>query len=66
MLAGCHSIGTNHCQEWAVGGWGMGKVDEGEWEVQMSSCGMNSHGKKRHNIKNTVNALVRASHGDRW
>ena len=43
----------------------MGKIGEGEWEIQASSTGMKSHGTKRHSVQNTVNGMVIAIFGDR-
>lgn len=45
-------------------GGGMGKMGEGETEIQASSCGL-SHWDKRHSIRERVNDTVIALYGDR-
>ena len=43
----------------------LGKMGEGEWEIQASSYGI-SHGNKRHSIRNRVDDIIIALYGDRW
>ena len=41
----------------------MGKMDEGEWEVQTFSYGI-SQGDEKYSIENVVNGIVIAMPGD--
>ena len=44
-----------------------GKMGEGEWEIQVSSYGMNKSQKyKRHSRENIVSGSVTALYDDRW
>ena len=45
---------TYKYREQTVGCWGVGKMGEGEWEIQTCSYGMN----KRHSTGNIVNDIV--------
>ena len=44
----------------------MGKMNEGEWEIQAFRYGMNRSGNKRYSVGNIINTIVTALHGDRW
>ena len=48
----------------------MGKMDEGEWEIQAPGYGMNEsweciHGNKRYSIGSTVNGIIIVWSGNR-
>ena len=43
----------------------MGKIAEGEWEIQASSYKV-SHGNKRRRSGNIVNDIVIPLYGNRW
>ena len=45
------------------GGSRMGKMGEGDWEVQASSNGMNKSWAERHNTGNIVNGIVITLYG---
>ena len=40
-------------------------MGEGEWEIRVSSYGMNSRD-ERHSIENIVDYIVAVCYGDRW
>ena len=47
------------------GDGGMGRMGEGEWEIQASIMEWVSHGDKGHNMGKMVNGMVIALYGDR-